>query len=170
MLVAKPSLSSFAALVLGLVSCGEATPEAASKSVVAKTDAGPPDFATDVAPLLYAKCATCHHPGGPGPFPLIEYGDVSDHGQQIVDVTHSGYMPPWLPKPGDVAFEYEQQRRLTDAEKQLLADWVAAGMPSGDLSRTPPAPKFEAGWQLGEPDLILEAEYAFELRDDRRSL
>jgi tetratricopeptide (TPR) repeat protein len=167
-LVAKPYLCSFAALVLGIAwgvaGCGEATPEAASQSAVAKPDAGPPDFATDVAPLLYKKCATCHHEGGPGPFPLIEYGDVSDHGKQIVDVTHSGYMPPWLPKPGDIAFEYEQQRRLTDTEKKLLADWVAAGMPSGDLARTPAPPKFEVGWQLGEPDLILEAEYAFELQ------
>jgi tetratricopeptide (TPR) repeat protein len=146
--------------------CSDGIQEPASKRAAAKADAGPPNFARDVAPLVYEKCATCHHEGGPAPFPLIEYGDVSDHGKQIVDVTHSGYMPPWLPKPGGLAFEYEQQRRLTDTEKKLLADWVAGGMPTGDLARAPQPPKFRAGWQLGEPDVVLEADVTFELPPD----
>ena len=151
-------------MLVGLAGCGGPSPEPSANKRASETrDAGPPDFARDVAPLVYAKCSGCHHEGGPGPFALIEYGEVSDHGQQIVDVTHSGYMPPWLPKPGALAFEYEDQRRLTDAEKKLLADWVAAGMPSGDLSRTPTPPTFRSGWQLGEPDLVLEADQAFEL-------
>jgi tetratricopeptide (TPR) repeat protein len=163
---------SFAWLVLpaaGLLAaaCGDASREPAPVGAKGEGEkSGPPTFARDVAPLVYAKCSGCHHDGGPAPFPLIEYGEVRDHGEQIVDVTHRGYMPPWLPRPGALAFEYERQRRLTDAEKQLLADWVAAGMPEGELADAPQPPTYQSGWQLGEPDLVLEAEQAFELAAD----
>lgn len=160
-----------AAVGLSAAACGDASREPAtgqgtSAGTGREKHSGPPTFARDVAPLVYAKCSTCHHDGGPAPFALIEYGEVRDHGEQIVDVTHRGYMPPWLPRPGELAFEYERERRLTDAEKQLLADWVAAGMPEGERAGAPRPPTFRAGWQLGEPDLVLEAEQAFELAAD----
>jgi tetratricopeptide (TPR) repeat protein len=166
----------FVLATVGLIAaaCGDASRERAPAGATEQGESArtghekssPPTFARDVAPLVYAKCSSCHHEGGPAPFALIEYGEVQDHGEQIVDVTHRGYMPPWLPRPGELAFEHERERRLTDAEKQLLADWVAAGMPEGDLAHAPRPPTFQPGWQLGEPDLVLEAEQAFELAAD----
>jgi tetratricopeptide (TPR) repeat protein len=154
-----------AAAGLLAVACGDATPEPGQTKSAgpAPEKSGPPTFARDVAPLVHAKCSGCHHEGGPAPFALIEYAELQDHGEQIVDVTQRGYMPPWLPRPGELRFEHERERRLTEAEKQLLADWFAAGMPTGELASAPPPPKFKSGWQLGEPDLVLEAEQAFEL-------
>src|SRR5580693_8882103 len=62
-------------------------------------------WSKDVAPILYHNCTTCHHPGGAGPFSLLTYGDAKRWGAQVVRVTQSRYMPPWLPEPdhGDFA-------------------------------------------------------------------
>jgi tetratricopeptide (TPR) repeat protein len=169
MLAPARSFSAFVLSASGLlaVACGDETREPATTQAKREPEQpGPPTFARDVAPLVYAKCSGCHHEGGPAPFALIEYGEVKDHGEQIIDVTARGYMPPWLPRPGELSFEHERERRLTDAEKQLLADWLAAGMPTGELAQAPPPPKFQSGWQLGEPDLVLEAEQAFNLSAD----
>jgi hypothetical protein len=59
-----------------------------------------PDFAHDIAPIIYSKCAACHYDGGPGPFPLTSYSEVRNHAHQIAEVTRSRFMPPWLPEHG----------------------------------------------------------------------
>ncbi len=122
---------------------------------LAAARSAPPEFAHDVAPLLYRHCAPCHHPGGPAPFPLLTYQDVARRAAQIVSVTHSRYMPPWLPEPG--YGDFADARRLNDSEIRLLADWAAAGAPQGPPGASPPPPAFADGWQLGTPDLMLEA-------------
>ena len=64
-------------------------------------------------------------------------------------------MPPWLPEPGTVKFVGE--RRLTDLQLDLIGKWAAAGAPEGQASDSPPTPVWTPGWQLGPPDLIVEA-------------
>jgi Flp pilus assembly protein TadD len=64
-------------------------------------------------------------------------------------------MPPWLPQPG--YSDFTDARRLTDSEIRLLADWAAAGAPEGPRDQAPAPPTFPDGWQLGPPDLVLEA-------------
>ena len=56
-----------------------------------------PTFAADVAPLVYTRCAPCHHDGGAGPFPLTTYEQVRRRARQIVEATGRRYMPPWPP-------------------------------------------------------------------------
>lgn len=119
----------------------------------------PPDFAHDIAPIVYKNCAPCHRPGQPGPFYLLTYSDVKKHARQIAAVTQSRYMPPWPPEPGYGSFLDE--RRLTDAQIRTIADWVKAGAPKGPAAQIPPLPHFTTGWQLGTPDLILKAPRAF---------
>jgi tetratricopeptide (TPR) repeat protein len=116
-------------------------------------------FSHDIARVVYQYCATCHRPGEAGPFPLLSYDDVRKHARQIADVTHRRYMPPWLPDPGP----FEDQLRLTDDQIRLFAEWAEAGAPQGDPAETPAPPKFTEGWQLGTPDLILEASKPFNL-------
>lgn len=117
--------------------------------------ASSPDFAHDIAPLIYQKCASCHHPGGTGPFSLLSYSDVRKRASQIAAVTRRRYMPPWLPESGYGDFTGEN--RLTDAQIRMISDWAAGGAPEGPAEKIPPAPTFTGGWQLGKPDLILEA-------------
>jgi len=114
-----------------------------------------PTFAHDIAPVVYQFCAPCHHPGETGPFPLLAYEDVKKRAAQIVAVTRSRYMPPWLPEPGHG--EFADALRLSDEQIHQIADWVAAGSPEGPTSETPSPPRFTDGWQLGQPDLVLEA-------------
>lgn len=112
-------------------------------------------FTRDVAPILFESCGSCHRPGGAGPFSLLAYEGAKQRAQQIADVTQSGYMPPWLPEPGLVAFQGE--RRLSEAEIETLQRWAAAGTPEGDPAELPPVPEWPSGWALGEPDLVVES-------------
>jgi tetratricopeptide (TPR) repeat protein/mono/diheme cytochrome c family protein len=110
-------------------------------------------FTRHVAPIVYAHCAACHHPGGAGPFSLLTYDGARKHAKQIAAVTAARYMPPWPPAPGKGRFEGE--RRLSDEQISTLRKWVDAGAPEGDPRDLPPAPKFPEGWPLGPPDLVL---------------
>ncbi len=122
-------------------------------------------FARDVAPIVFQKCATCHHPGEAAPFNLLTYDDVRRRAEQIVDVTQKRFMPPWLPTAGD----FVGQRRLSDHELDVLKQWVADGTPRGDDSAMPAPPVFVEGWQTGKPDLILESP-AYTLKSTERDV
>ncbi|HEU0177446.1 MAG TPA: hypothetical protein VFV58_24550, partial [Blastocatellia bacterium] len=111
-------------------------------------------FNKQIAPILFANCAACHHEGGAGPFGLIEYQEVKKRARQIVTVTGSRYMPPWLPEPG--YGEFADARRLSDEQIETIRQWVEQGMIEGDKSDLPPAPRFDEAWQLGQPDMIVE--------------
>jgi len=70
----------------------------------------------------------------------------------VLQVVEDGYMPPWQPSHGD----FVGDRRLAAADVATLKAWVDAGAPRGDQDREPAPPEFASGWQLGEPDLVLE--------------
>ncbi len=124
--------------------------------------AEPVAFYKDIAPIVYSSCAPCHRPGEPGPFPLLTYEDVRKHGRQIVTVIRRRYMPPWLPEPGHG--DFQDERRLTGEQILTIAQWVDQGAPAGSAADAPPPPKFAPGWQLGAPDLIVEASAPYRLR------
>ena len=116
-------------------------------------------FAHDIAPIVYQHCSICHRPGEAGPFPLLRYEDVKKRARQIAEVTASRFMPPWLPQPGYGDFAGEL--RLSDAEIQRIAEWASHGAPEGSAADIPPPPDFTAGWMLGPPDMVLEAQRPF---------
>ncbi len=118
-------------------------------------------FYKHIAPIVNQYCAPCHRPGEPGPFRLLTYADVRKRGAQIVAVTGRRYMPPWLPESGHG--EFQEERRLTDDQIRTIAEWVRQGAPAGSPQDAPPPPHFVPGWQLGQPDLVLEASTAFQL-------
>jgi len=120
-------------------------------------------FTRDVAPVLYAKCTTCHHPDGPAPFSLTTFAETRQRAALIATVTRRRYMPPWKPDPG--VGEFVGERRLSDAEIALFDRWVAGGALEGDPSDRPAVPHFPAGWQNGEPDLVLQLP-DYDLRPD----
>ncbi|CAN5392168.1 hypothetical protein BH11PLA2_BH11PLA2_23440 [soil metagenome] len=116
---------------------------------------GPATFTCDVAPIIFAKCAPCHHPGEAAPFSLMNYEDVKKRASQIMDVTHTRFMPPWLPASGHG--DFVNARRMSQEELLTLQEWVAAGTPRGNDADLPAVPVFAEGWQSGTPDLILES-------------
>ena len=130
-----------------------------------KTSAeGTVTFSEHVAPIVFNNCSSCHRPGQAGPFSLLSYSDVSKRGQLIRAVTRSRYMPPWHAAPNYGKFADE--RRLTDAEIETIDQWVEAGMPQGDAAKLPAPPDFPEGWQLGEPDLVVEMEQPYSVPAD----
>src|ERR1700686_2773788 len=118
----------------------------------------PADTATfykDIAPIVYHSCAPCHRPGEAGPFPLLTYEDVKKHAQQVAAVTKRRYMPPWLPEAG--SGDFHDDRRLSDEQIRTIEQWVTQGAQAGSPVESAPLPKFTPGWQLGTPDLVLQA-------------
>ncbi len=113
-----------------------------------------PTWSRDIASVLYKNCATCHHPGGAGPFSLLTYADARRWGPQLMTVTQSRFMPPWLPEPG--YGDFADVRRLSDHERDLIKQWVLAKMPQGDPAVAPAPPRYDADWLMGKPDLILK--------------
>jgi Flp pilus assembly protein TadD len=114
----------------------------------------PATFDKDIAPITFQYCAPCHHPGGSAPFSLLTYQDVRAHAAQIAVVTQRRYMPPWPPEPGYGDFVGE--RRLTDVQLHLIADWVKQGAPEGNRADLPRSPHLTEGWQMGAPDLVVK--------------
>src|SRR3954470_553390 len=90
----------------------------------------PVTFSRDIAPLVQRHCATCHRPGGAGPFDLLTYDDVRRHLKKGMDLIHRRIMPPWLPEPG--FGEFAGDRRLDDATIATFQKWVDQGAPEGD--------------------------------------
>lgn len=111
-------------------------------------------FSNQIARILQKHCVECHREGEIAPFELIDYEEVAGWGDMIAEVVEQGRMPPWHASPEYGHFANE--RRLSDDEKRLIREWVAAGAPQGDPADLPPPPKFVTGWQLArEPDLVL---------------
>jgi Flp pilus assembly protein TadD len=110
-------------------------------------------YTKDVAPIIFARCASCHRPGEIGPFSLLSYQDVKQRISQIADVTARRVMPPWKPEPGDERFIDE--RALSAAELKTIQEWIAQGAVEGDARDLPPVPETRADWALGAPDVIV---------------
>ena len=122
-------------------------------------------FNRDIAPLVFEHCATCHRPGTAAPFSLLTYNDARPWARAIRQATLTGSMPPWKPQPG-YGGPFLGDRRLTEAQIDLIARWVDAGAPAGDPADLPPTPEGLGGWRLGEPDLVIEMPEPFVLGPD----
>lgn len=151
------------ACLLGFTSAAAA---AFAKHEARHLQLGPPrpkqvTFNRDIAPIIFHYCAPCHHPGEAGPFPLLAYPDARARARQIAALTSTRFMPPWLPEPQELRFADEL--RLSDEQIALIQQWVEQGAIEGAAADLPRAPQFAAGWQIGRPDKIIEAEKAYTL-------
>jgi peroxiredoxin/mono/diheme cytochrome c family protein len=112
-------------------------------------------YTRDIAPILNSNCVQCHRDGQVAPFSLLTFDQAAHHAKQIARVTDEKLMPPWKALPGFGHFLDE--RRLTDREISLIAQWSKAGAPQGDPADLPPTPTFsDGGWTLGTPDIVLQ--------------
>ena len=76
-----------------------------------------PSWATQVVPILDAKCNGCHT-GGDAPWPLTNYPDVLHWRAQVLYEIERCTMPP----PDD-------PKQLTASERTTLIDWLVCGAP-----------------------------------------
>lgn len=120
-----------------------------------------PTFSHDVAPILYAKCVSCHRPGEVGPMPLIAFKDVRPWARAIQQKTSTRAMPPW---GADRHYgKFRNDRSLTEQQIATLAAWADGGAPEGDPKDLPAVPRFVDGWQIGQPDQTFEMLADFEI-------
>ena len=123
-----------------------------------------PTFTKHVAPILWKNCAVCHREGEVGPFALLKYKDAAKRADFLADITASRRMPPWKAEPH--FGEFADERRLSDADIATLRRWAEAGAPEGDAADLSKPPKFVDGWELGEPDIVLEMPESFAVPAD----
>lgn len=114
-----------------------------------------PSYVHDIAPILQAKCVTCHRPGDIGSWAMTNHAIVADFSASMRDDILTGTMPPWHADPGVGTFANDSS--LTPAEAARLVAWLDAGAKPGDgtdpLVTQPPPPV--PVWPLGQPDLVL---------------
>lgn len=116
-------------------------------------EAGQVTYSNQIARLLQQRCVECHREGEIAPFPLTDYAEVVGWAETMQEVVHQGRMPPWFASPEYGKFVNDG--RLSDEEKRLLDDWIAAGCPEGDRSQLPEPRKFTVGWQIPQPDQVV---------------
>ena len=127
-----------------------------------------PTFSSDVAPILYKNCATCHRPGEIAPMSLLTYEQARPWAKSIKEKVALGQMPPWhATQPRGI---FLNDRRLTEADRDTLIRWASNGAPEGDAKNLPPLPKFIEGWEIGQPDQIFTMEKASMCPEAARSI
>ena len=115
-----------------------------------------PDYATDVAPILQARCTNCHTKGGVAPFAMDSYMMVLGWSSMMKEVILTKRMPPAQVDPS--INHFTNAGYIKSDEQQTLIHWINAGAPRGE-SKTDPLTLLESSdsdWRLGEPDYIVE--------------
>ncbi len=117
-----------------------------------------PDYATEIAPIIQDKCASCHREGGIGPFAMDSHLMLQGWSPMIKEVLLTKRMPPAQVDPS--IGHFANARYISDLDMQKLVHWIDAGSPRGDFLEDPLAQmeflnRFD--WQRGEPDYIVIA-------------
>jgi peroxiredoxin len=116
-------------------------------------------YAKQVSRIIQKNCQECHRSGQIGPMALATYDDAADWSAMIKEVVTDRRMPPWHadPKFGHFA----NDRRLSDADRDTILDWIKQGCAKGDDKDLPPKKEFEEGWRIGKPDVVFQMEKEF---------
>lgn len=120
-----------------------------------------------IAPIIHANCTPCHKKGDAAPFELMTYDDVAKRATFIKQVTQSRYMPPW--KADSHYTSFANERRLTDEEIAMIAEWADNKMPKG--KEVPPQEEvhFVEGTHYSrKPDTVLQMPKAFHIQGDNK--
>lgn len=162
------------------------TPPPAAKEV------GTLSYAKDIAPILDRNCNNCHRPGTSAPFSLTSFDEVAANSSMIAEVVDQRRMPPWYASPG--IGHFTNDRAMPAADRKMLVAWARAGAPQ-DTSLSHPLrdgrreaamantsapsnsyksedpdnstnPWSNKKWLLGEPDMILEAPFTYDVPAD----
>jgi len=114
-------------------------------------------FTKDVAPILQARCQSCHRPDTFAPMSLLTYEDARPWAKSIKAKVVAREMPPWYIDKNVGVRHFKNDVSLTDPEIATIAQWVDNGAPRGDPKDMPVARKFDGSdqWHM-KPDLIVQ--------------
>ncbi|MFP6582825.1 MAG: hypothetical protein VCD00_09750 [Candidatus Hydrogenedentota bacterium] len=137
-----------------------------------------PTYYKDVAPIFQESCQLCHRTQGANfggmvaPMALIDYAEVRPWAKAIAKAVTAKVMPPWSASP-DQHGQFRNERVLNDEDIETITKWVRQGAKRGN-PKDAPAPKTfpgdGTGWQIGEPDLIVDMGADYFVEDDVEDL
>jgi hypothetical protein len=117
--------------------------------------ATPSTFYRDVLPILQQHCQTCHRPGEiASSIPLVTYQQTRQWASGIRDATRSKAMPPWFADP--CCGHFSNDPSLTTDAISILAAWADTAAPAGNSGDAPPSPPWTTGWNIPQPDIVLQ--------------
>jgi len=123
---------------------------------MANCDVRAADFATEVKPFLEAKCLGCHNPNvAKGDLSFADAADVLDSKKNLVipgtPLESELYLVATPEAEGETPYMPEKGDPLTEAEAELLRQWIEAGAewPDGLVLRE--ASKADQNWWAYQP-------------------
>lgn len=161
-------LTKSAVMVLGAALVIAGAPAMAESS-------GPVTFTKDVLPILQENCQTCHRKGGRNmsgmiaPMSFESYQETRPWAKAIAQVVDSREMPPWDASPNQHGI-FKNERTLTAEEIDTILTWVKQGARQGNPADAPAPVKWNDGWWMGEPDLVMSFPEPFLVEDDVQDL
>ena len=179
--------------MVAVAACSETTERAEKTAARAIT------FNGDIAPILFASCASCHRPiddaalqlaatsGPASPKPSAKAGSPDDpicvagapfsvldydSVRRHARAIASAVQRRAMPPwlPEPGHGVFADERRLRDDQIALIAKWVENGAPEGNPADLPKPPTFSGGWQLGTPDLVLTLPEPYVLQPGSRDV
>jgi hypothetical protein len=112
-------------------------------------------YARTIAPMIEAKCVSCHQPGGIGPMSFTSYEQIKGFSPMIREVIRTHRMPPY--QADETVGSFKDDIRLSPDQMKTLIRWIGAGAPRGGGDDPLKKVKFQAPeWPYGPPDKIVE--------------
>ena len=99
-------------------------------------------FTKDIAPILQARCQSCHRPGEMAPMSLRTYQEVRPWVRSIRNKVSRREMPPWFIDRTIGIQQYKNDASLTEAEIATIVQWADAGAREGNSADMPAAKTF----------------------------
>jgi hypothetical protein len=123
-----------------------------------------PTFSKDVAPILQAKCQSCHEPGSIAPMSLMTFRETRPWVRSIRERVSTRQMPPWHIDKSVGIQEFKNDISLSDEQIDTIVRWIDGGAPEGNPADMPPLKPITTTlyWQgehdgYGPPDIIVKA-------------
>ena len=123
-----------------------------------------PTFSKDVAPILQAKCQSCHQPNSIAPMSLMTFQEARPWARSMKERVSSRQMPPWHIDKSVGIQSFQNDMSLSDEQIDTIVRWVDGGAPQGDPKDLPPAvpPVTTNEWRgvtngFGPPDVVIKS-------------
>ena len=86
--------------------------------------------------------------------PLVTFDEARKYAARIAKMTASRQMPPWFADPALGHFANDPS--LTPQQIATLSRWAELNAPAGDPRDAPPAPHWTSGWNIPQPDAMVQ--------------
>jgi len=86
--------------------------------------------------------------------PFVTYQQTRSWADAIRETSQSKKMPPWF--ADHCCGHFSDDPSLTPQQIATLSSWANADAPAGDPHDAPPSPQWTEGWNIPQPDLILQ--------------